>query len=70
MKMKLKRFDPWRNHGVDAFSLKTAQLYDFENGHDLMPSSPTILGIGKIRRESMSLNSVGIATAGKHGIAP
>ena len=30
-----------KSYGVDAFSLKTAQLYDYENGHDLMPSSPT-----------------------------
>ncbi len=28
-----------KSYGVDAFSLKTAQLYDYENGHDLMPSS-------------------------------
>lgn len=24
--------------GADCLSLKTAQLYDYENGHDLMPS--------------------------------
>jgi len=30
-----------KSYGVDAFSLKTAQLYDYENGHELMPSSPT-----------------------------
>ena len=26
--------------GADCLSLKTAQLYDYENGHDLMPSDP------------------------------
>ena len=28
-----------KSSGVDAFVLKTAQLYDYENGHELMPSS-------------------------------
>jgi len=33
---ELKR--TYKTLGADCLSLKTAQLYDYENGHDLMPS--------------------------------
>lgn len=34
--VELKR--TYKTFGADCLSLKTAQLYDYENGHDLMPS--------------------------------
>ena len=35
---ELKR--TYKSLGADRLSLKTAQLYDYEKGHDLMPSNP------------------------------